>query len=177
MQLAILDRIDDLRLGVPRLVDRYADGDPEFAQAVNQWLRQLEDVMASGRMAAVATVATLRGTLVAAEDGTVPEGMTFSGRATPRRIRDAVAADMLRRADDAVVTATSGDAGRFAEAGRLVQQMLPIALRKGLIGTSADSSWSALEADPDLAAVATHVVGLAGRSDALLLLGRALQSA
>jgi hypothetical protein len=53
--------------------------------------------------------------------------------------------------------------------------MIPVALRKGLIASSASASWSALEADPDLGAVATHVVGLAGRGDALILLGRVLQ--
>jgi len=175
MQLATLDRIDELRLAVPRIVDHFDDGDPQFAPEVRKWLRDLEQVLTEGRIPAVASVAALRATLVAAEEGTVPADVTFSGRTTPRKIRDAVAADVLRRADDVVVAAVGNSAAQFAEAARLVGQMLPVAMRKGLIGTSASSSWSALESDPDLAAVATHVVGLAGRADALVLLGRALR--
>jgi len=176
MRLATLDQIDELRLGVPRIVDLYDNGDPRFAEDVKRWVCEGEAILTAGRLAAVASLAALRGTLIAADEGTVPAGVTFSGRVTPRKIRDAVAADVLRRADDLMVSTTSNAAAQIAEAERLVRQMLPVAMRKGLIGSSAASSWSLLESDPDLGAIATHVVGLAGRSDALILLGRALQA-
>src|SRR5258706_9307614 len=175
MQLAILDRIYALRLGVPPIVDLYDNGDPRFAEDVKRWIHDAEEMLTTGRLPAVASLAALRGTLIAAEQGTVPVGVTFSGRTTPRKIRDAVAADVLRRADELIVSATNNAAAQFAEAERLVRQMLPVALRKGLIASSATASWSSMEADPDLGAIATHVIGLAGRNDALVLLGRALQ--
>jgi hypothetical protein len=175
MQLITLDRVDELRLGVPRIVDRYDDGDPRFAEDVKRWIRDAEEILTAARLPAAASLAALRGTLIAAEEGTLPAGVTFSGRATPRKIRDAVAADVLRRADEQVVNATSSAAAQFDEAERLVRQMLPVAMQKGLIGSSAASSWAALENDANLGAIATHVVGLAGRNDALILLGRALQ--
>jgi hypothetical protein len=174
MQLAILDRIDALRLGVPPIVDLYDNGDPRFAEDVKRWIHDAEEILTTGRLAAVAGLAALRGTLIAAEEGTVPAGMTFAGRTTPRKIRDAVAADVLRRADEQMVNATTTAVAQFAEADRLVRQMLPAAMRKGLIGSSAAASWSSMENDPDLGAIATHIVGLAGRNDALVLLGRAL---
>ena len=175
MQLAILDRIDALRLGVPPIVDLYDNGDPRFEEDVKRWIHDAEGILTMGRLPAVASLAALRGTLIAAEDGTVPAGITFSGRATPRKIRDAIAADVLRRADELMVNATSNAAAQFAEADRLIRQLLPVAIKKGLIGSSATASWSSIETDPDLGAIATHVIGLVGRADALVLLGRALQ--
>jgi len=175
MQLAILDRIDALRLGVPPIVDLYDNGDPRFAEDVKRWIHDAEEILTTGRLPAVSSLASLRGTLIAAEEGTVPAGVTFSGRTTPRKIRDAIAADVLRRADEQMVNAISNAAAQFAEADRLIRQLLPVAIKKGLIGSSATASWSSIENDPDLGAIATHVIGLVGRGDALVLLGRALQ--
>jgi hypothetical protein len=94
---------------------------------------------------------------------------------TPRKIRDAVAADVLRRCDELMVAATATAAVLFIEAERLVRQMLPVSVRKALIGSSVASSWTSIENDSDLGPIATHVIGLVGRADALVLLSRALQ--
>ena len=168
MQLATLDRIGALRLRVAQIVDRYDDGDAEFSDDVKRWLREVEEALAAARIPAMADVAALRAAIVSAENGALPAGITFSGRPTPRRIRDAVAADALRHANDAVVNATSAAAAQFAEAERLIGQILPVATRKGL------SSWSAIESDADLGPIATHVIGLVGRGDALVLFDRAI---
>ncbi len=86
MQLIMLDRIDELRLSVPRIVDRYDDGDPRFAEDVKRWIRDAEEILTAARLPAAASLAALRGTLIAAEEGTVPAGVTCSGRATPRKM-------------------------------------------------------------------------------------------
>lgn len=75
------------------------------------------------------------------------------------------------------MNAVSNASAQFAEANRLIRQMLPVSLRKGLISSSAADSWSAIESDADLGTIATHVVGLAGRADAIVLFSRALLAA
>src|SRR5258708_39278881 len=99
MQLAILDRIDALRLGVPPIVDLYDNGDSRFAEDVKRWIHDAEEILTTGRIPAVAGLAALRGTLIAAEEGTMPAGLPLSGRTTPRKNREAPAAAVLRRAD------------------------------------------------------------------------------
>src|SRR5258706_9122539 len=143
MQLIMVDGIDELRLGVPGMVDRYDDGDPRFAEDVKRWIRDAEEILTAARLPAAASLAALRGTLIAAEEGTLPAGVTCSGRATPRKIRDAVAADVLRRADEQVVGATNNAAAQFPEAERLVPPMLPVSVQKGLTGSSPPTSLGA----------------------------------
>ncbi|HXA16151.1 MAG TPA: DUF2589 domain-containing protein [Thermoanaerobaculia bacterium] len=59
----------------------------------------------------------------------------------------------VTRADEQVVNAISSAAAQFAEAERLVRQMLPVTMQKGLIGSSAASSWAAIENNADLGAI------------------------
>jgi hypothetical protein len=152
---------------------------------VKQWLVRSETALRNNRLPAAATVAALRGTLIMADRGVIPAGIAFSGRATPRKIRDASAADILRQAEGITAGAIRDDAARMAEGERLAQQIAAVAVRKGLVaGVAAAAShgerlsrlWTAVQADPDIGAASTHLAGLVGQTNTLILLDRSLPS-
>ena len=146
------------------------------------WLTQGEQILINNRLTIAAQVAVLRGVLISADRGVIPSGMAFRTRTTARTVKDAAAADMLRKAEELISAAISADAGRFAEGDRLIRQIVAVAHRKGLTSavprTNQDFEawkvrWEAVSMDPDLKAAAAHLVGLVGAHDVLILLDRA----
>ena len=178
-----LEEIQGMLLRVPELIDSLEKRDPSFVSSVKEWLTQAEQVLISNRLAVAAEVAVLRGVLVSAERGVIPPGMAFSTRTTMRKIKDASAADVLRKAEELIFRAISADAVRFAEGEKLTQQIVAVAQRKGLIPVTPSvdkhtemlkTIWQAMIMDPDLGAVTTHLAGLVGAYDVLILLDRML---
>lgn len=183
MRIVNLEEIQEMLLRLPGVVSRLERREADFAAAVREWLVETEKVLSSNRLAAAGEVAALRGTLISAERGAAPAGVNVEGRATPRKIRDAAAADVLRRAESAVSAAVRADAARVGEAERLVYQVVSVAARKGVLPPSPcpeshtemlRAAWALVSGDPDTGAAATHVAGLVGPHDALVLLDRAL---
>lgn len=186
LRIVNLEEIQTLLLRVPGLVHALEARESGFAGAVKEWLVQTEQVLTNNRMPAAAEVATLRGALISAERGVLPPGLTFLGRPTSRKVKDAAAADVLRKAQELVSGAVRADAAQVAEAQRLARQVVSVAQRKGLAevmpagGTHTErlaALWSAMLADPDVGSATVHLGGLVGSQDALVLLDRALSSA
>jgi len=178
-----LEEIHALLLRVPSLVDGLARHDPDFPNAVKDWLAQVEQVLLRNRLSIAAEIATLRGTVIAAERGVMPPVTALSGRTTPRKIREAAATEALRKAGALVADSIRGSEAQFAEAERLVRQLVVVAERKGLLAATPGTPtqqlvtlWNAIRNDAELGAIATHVAGLAGPESALILLDRALSS-
>jgi hypothetical protein len=183
LQIVNLEVIQAMLLRVPGLIHALERRDPDFVGIVKSWLTEAEQVLISNRMAVAAEVAGLRGMLISAERGVMPAGLVFSGRATARKIKQACAADVLRRAEELISKAITEDAARFAEGERLAQQIVSVAQRKGLTmaATSADkytemlnAIWYAMIADPDVGSATTHLAGLVAINDALILVDRML---
>jgi hypothetical protein len=72
---------------------------------------------------------------------------------------------------------------RFAEGEKLTRQIVAVAHRKGLIlpnpgvdkrAEMLKATWQAMAVDVDLGAATTHLVGLVGAHDVLILLDRML---
>ena len=125
----------------------------------------------------------MRGVLIAAERGAIPPGVAVSGRQTPRKIKMATAAEVIRKSEELVSEAVRADAARIGEAERLVAQMVSVARRKQLVPEGLNGPehtamlrwlWQAMAADPDTGSAAVHVAGMVGPTDALILLDRAL---
>lgn len=178
-----LEEVQGMLLRVPGLIHDLEGRDPSFVDSVKAWLMQAEQVLISNRLAVAAEVAVLRGVLISAERGVIPPGMAFSGRTTVRKIKDASAADVLRKAEELISSAISADAVRFAEGEKLTQQIVAVAQRKGLIPVTPSvdkhtemlkAIWQAMIMDPDLGAATTHLAGLVGAYDVLILLDRML---
>lgn len=178
-----LEEIQDLLLRVPGLIRFLERRDPNFVSAVKGWLMETEQVLTSNRLAVAADVAVVRGVLISAERGVIPTGMIFSGRPTARKVKDASAAEVLRKAEELISNAIRDDVARLAEGERLTRQIVAVAQRKGLIPAvpnihghteMLNAVWHAMAADQDLSLATTHLAGLIGAQDALILLDRML---
>lgn len=185
LHLVNFEEIKGLLLCVPGFIHDFERRDPKFTDAVKAWLTQVEHVLLNNRMAVAAEVAVLRGVLISAERGVLPPGLVFTGRTTARKIKDASAVDVLRKAEELISAAIRRDVERFTEGERLIQQIVIVAQRKGLIppALSVDkfaeelkAIWHAMIVDPDLGPATVHLAGLVGTYDALILLDRMLPS-
>lgn len=183
LNLLNFEEIQGLLLLVPGLIRGLDVRDALFAGSVKAWLLQGEQVLTNNRLTIAAQVATLRGVLISAERGVIPSGMAFTKRTTPRTIRDAAAADVLRKAEELISGAIQADAGRFAEGEKLTRQLVAVAHKKRLHVAASPgdghpdrlkSVWHAMIKDPDLGTAATHLIGLVGPHDVLILLDRIL---
>lgn len=183
LRLVNLEEIQNLLLRIPRLVDSLEQRDPNFVQKVRQWLTVVEEVLVNNRMPLSGNIAALRGTLDATERGAFPPGLTFHGRPTARKIKEATAADVVRRASELLSNALQDDVTRIAEAERLSHQLIALGKSMGLIvGGINDSAhtqklkeiWKTISADPNIAPGAVRLESLVGQNDALILLDRAM---
>lgn len=183
LNIANLEEIQGLLLRVPELIRELDERHNGFANSVKEWLIQGERILVSNRLAIAADVAVLRGVLISAERGVIPPGMAFSRQATSRKIKDAAAAEALRRAEEVIAANIAADAARFAEGERLIRQVVAVAYRKNMLaqisGTKSyaevlQAIWQGMTRDPELGAATTHLIGLVGAHDVLILLDRVL---
>lgn len=183
LRIVNLEEIHNLLLRIPRLVDGLNRKDPGAIDDVRRWLVDLEQVLENNRLPLAGGIAGLRGELDAAFRGVIPAGIVFHGRVTGRKVREAAAAEMLRRAGDRVASVIQADESRIADAERVARQLIAVARFKGLIpGRPADrdpledvkSVWKAMQSDPEIGQGAVHLLGLLGPHDALIVLDRGI---
>jgi len=185
LRIVNLEEMQGMLLRIPGLVDLQEQRDTDFVQDVKHWLVKLEKVLENNRLPAAGNVAALRALLISAEQGVIPAGVEFHGRATGRKIRDAAAAYVLRHAGDIVSIAIQKDCERVAEAERMTRQLVSLAKARGLIQELPSGEnftdmlkaiWRSLSADPDISPGTINVEGLIGPHDALVILDRILTS-
>jgi len=178
-----LQEIQNLLLRVPALVRDLERREPGFASSVKEWLIECEQILVGNRLPIAAGVAALRGIVISAERGVSPPGLVFNQRLSLRKIKDAAAGDVLRRAEEVIAGAIAADAARFAEGEKLMRQVVAVAERKGLVLAEAlpepgsarlRTIWQGMTSDPELGPATTRLVGLVGGRDALVLLDRVL---
>jgi len=183
LHIANLEEIQGALLRLPQLVDLLERRDPRSIGEVKNWLTTLEQILVNNRLPLAGNVAGLRGILSASERGVIPPGVVFHGKPTLRRIREATAVDVLRRAGDLVANAVQEDSSRIAEAERLGHQIVAVAQSNGLLPAQSSGGdrykvlkdlWGSLSADPNVKAGAVRLQGLIGHNDALVILDRAI---
>jgi hypothetical protein len=176
LRIASIEEIQGLQLTLPAIVNLFEKRDPMFSEAVKRWLLDVERVLAQNRLGAAGDLATLRATLIAAQRGSVPAEAT-AGTRSARKARDAVAADVLRRADDIVTGLIRKPLAQIADGERVARQLVAVARAKGMVpanGAVISAVWKAMQADSDLRPSAIGLEGLMGVCDTLVLLDRAL---
>jgi len=128
-------------------------------------------------------VAALRGMVNSAEKGVVPAGITIQARPTRRNIREAVGAEAVRQALELTSAAIADDSSRVAEAELLCRRLVALARARGLIRSDSGGNdnteklraiWGGMASDPVIADGTTHVLGLLGPHDTLIVLDRTL---
>jgi len=185
LRIVNLEEIHGLLLRIPSLVDELERKESHAIGNVREWLVSLERILESNRLPLAGNIAVLRGGLDSALMGVIPAGIEFHGRASSRKIREAAAAEMLKRATDLVTSALQGDGSRIDEAQRVARQLIALARFKGLIPTSRPDGdsienvkavWNAMQSDTEIGQGAAHLIGLVGPYDALIVLDRGIAS-
>lgn len=183
LRIVNLEEIQGQLLRVPKLVDALERKDAEAIDGVRGWLVALERILESNRLALAGSIAGLRGVLDSASAGVLPAGIVIHGQITARKIREATAREILKRAGEVVTAGIQDDGSRVAEAERVARQLIAVARFKGLIPEKpkpADyaevlkSVWGAMQADAQIEQGAVHLIGLVGPHDALIVLDRGL---
>jgi hypothetical protein len=130
-------------------------------------------------------IATLRGLLNSTERGVIPAGIAFHGKPTVRRIREAVAIDVLQQAANLLAGALREDTARITEAAHLGHHLIVLGKSKGLLrafrpdverGADLKNLWGSLAEDSDIRAGAIRLESLVGPNDVLLVLDRAIRA-
>lgn len=181
--LAQFEELDQLARRVPALVDLLESRQGNFAEALLDWLRQVEAALEHNRMAAVSQVSVARAMLIQAARGQQFAEVSISGRVTPRKLRDAAANLALLRCNKLLQDVTAERRAVFQEAERFARQLLTVAEAKGLLERCRQTAGhqvrlecirQQLMTDPDLASPCAHLTALVGKVDALVFLDRAL---
>lgn len=177
------EEIASLLLLLPDLVRQQERRSAEFVPNASEWLNSLEGVFAASRLYQSGSIAMLRSSLVAVEQGHLPAGLQFRGRQTRSRVVGAVASQALQRAADMASTLIAENQARFAEAERVAQQVVAAALSRGLIADRPSEVSNTqyllmlrhnLVASADLENAVVHLEGLVGPYDTLILIDRSL---
>lgn len=168
---------------VPCMIRMYETDNPSFTASIKSWLMQLENTLEANRIHTCSEIAILRGHIISAEKGIIPDNIKFSRQKSQRKSVEAVAFDMLRQASERASDILKGPALQIDEAEKYINQVVAAAERKGLIANEnrgADRSvyltatWERLVSDAELGAVCTHIRGLVSSNDILILIDCAL---
>src|SRR2546428_2839408 len=108
LRVVQLEELEALLLEAPELMGRYEQRTPQFRGAVRDWLDRVAAALRSNRLAGAATVAALRGDIIAAERGSPAADLVTAAGASRRQIAATVAMRSLQRAIAAVGAGIDG---------------------------------------------------------------------
>ena len=183
LRIVHVEEMEGLLLLLPDLVRQQQGRSIAFAQNASAWLSSLEKVFEANRLYQAGQVAALRSGLIAVQQGQVPAGLEFRGLPSRSRVLNAMASQVLQRAAEVALTLIAENRPRLAEAARVAQQVIAVALSRGLINAREQEGSNtqylrllrrSFATSADLESVAVHLEGLVGPHDALILLDRAL---
>jgi len=183
LRIVNIEEIENLLLQLPALFKQREQLSANFSLDVGIWLNLLEKVFTNNRLYQAGYLASLHSGLIAAEQGEIPTGLEFRGRPTRLRVLSAVAAQSLQHAVEVASTLIAENKPRLAEAERIAQQLVAVAFARGMIEerdhTMNNTQYllnikKNLATNADLEGAVTHLEGLVGPYDALILLDRAM---
>lgn len=183
LNLVQVEEFSALLQQVPHLVDRLEKRRSDFDEGVLTWLKHAETILENNHLPAVSQVAACRAILLQAARGVQHRDIAFSGRPTPRKIRDATATLVLQRCNQLLHDVIAERQTVFQEADRLARQMIAVAEASGIIqnckGSSSHQTFlqciqNSIATDSNLLSIYTHLLALVGKVDVLIVLDRAI---
>jgi hypothetical protein len=183
LRIAHVEEIADLLLSLPNLVQQQEQRSGDFVANVTEWLRSLERAFTASRLYQAGSIAVLRSSLLAAEQGQMPAEVTLRGRPSRSRVSVVAASQALQRAAEVASALIVENQPRLAEAERFAHQIVTVALSHDLIAVRENgvsntqylqALWRGLVANGELTNAVAHLEGLVGPHDALVVLDRAL---
>lgn len=164
---------------VPGLVDELEARHAGLYDDVLSWMRRAEKVLESNRLPACSQIAAYRAQLIEAGRGVYEPTLHFVGRPSVSKIKEATAAFIIGRTEHVLQDSIGARRAVIEEAQRIALHLVAVAYAKRLPGTRSTAVSDdpqilrdAIASDNDLAGGYTHLVGLVGSVDALMLLDR-----
>lgn len=185
LRILQVEELESILLELPYLVRQQEQRSPDFVAKTKQWLTALELALSSNRLYQAGLIAALKSELVSTENGRTPSGIEVRGRATSSRVSAAVASETLHRASEIAGRILDDQRQRISEAQRLAHQLVASGMAMGSIperaGANDNSEYlrtvhRSLKESAGLGNAVTHLQGLVGPHDSLLLIDRALSS-
>lgn len=183
LRIVNLEEFHRLLLRVPGLVDELESRTADAPGGVRAWLVEVEGTLENNRMPLAGSIAGLRARLDSASRGAVPQGVVVIGSVSRRKVRYAVAAEVLQEGADSLAAEIEAEDARIDEAERLARQLVVAAQLKSMINgppPAAEHSdtiqalWASMLSEPEIGAGAVHLLSLVGPHDATIVLDRAL---
>ncbi len=183
LRIVNLEEFHRLLLRVPALVDDLGSRTANAPDAVRTWLIDVEVALENNRMPLAGNIAGQRARLDSASRGAVPRGVVVTGSLTTRKVRYAVAAEVLQEAADTVASEIAADDARIDEADQLARQLAVAAQMKGMLNgpppptdhaDAIQAIWKTILSEPEIGAGAVHLQSLVGPHDAVVVIDRAI---
>lgn len=180
-----LNELQELLLEVPELIDGVRNRSGSSIQQIDSWLSRMTQALANNRITTSGNVAVIRGRLMEAERGVLPQGISFKGRPTRRKIAEAAAVSALEESTVIVSEMMRPHQERIEEARRYLMIAVAQAYLRGILREyenmeldirKASAVMVAVSNDNDLAPLYSQTVGLVGQSDTALLMMQTLTS-
>lgn len=181
LRIVHLEEIKELLLKAPALVSLLEKKDVGVVREINSWLNSLERALINNRMTIASNVASFRSVLISANQGAITAGISFHGKLTKRKLREASCSYVLQNTNDIVANAIQNDINRYDEAEGLMRQLIAVANAKGLIQIKPEgldhtqflkTTWTNFSSDPEMLSGTVRMEGLLGPHDSLVLLDR-----
>jgi hypothetical protein len=183
MRLACVERLDELLLAVPELVEGLLVEDPVAGERIATWLQEVEQQLATQQLPASATFATLRARLWSVRRGLRLPGLALAKAPTARNWRQVGTSAILDEATQTLNALVAPGRNAVLDAANAMRQAVELGRLREQVGGpvlpwhAPDELWSALLTDQDLTVLITGAVSVLGESDARTLLARAVAAA
>lgn len=175
LTLPQLMEIEHHLASLPVLVDEYQSHHYNFQEHAMDWLTGLETILSQSLPYLVPEISILRVEITLSISAREFDKHRNNPSISKHKRRVDATADAVRKAGERVVNAIKGIQEILQSGEQIARQIAAIAQIKG-IGIQSPRDWNAalaawdrISADTDLISVAIHLVGLVGRSNAILL--------
>ena len=180
LRIAQLEQIEQLLLEASALIEAQRADKVAFPDLTESWVRSLEVVLGNNRLSTSGRLAGLRGLLLSARHGTNSIGVSISGQVTRRKVRRAVAADVINKAINVVESTIHLDRARINEATAIALRLVSQANLEQLVNTkTGDFEYSkylyrTMFDHASMSEGVSVLEGLVGRVDSIISIDRAL---
>lgn len=165
-----------------RLLMLYTQGDYRFIDEVLLWLENVEKILRNNNLPEVSLVTGFRSEVMASGLKKVAVD-SASKLQSNRKLQQSAGFEAISKTVDLLYPVLKKEHDRFAEAERILMQVLSFANMKGYLQTYTGSTlsqadlaklWITLSSDNDLRGGVSNVEGMVGKYDSLIVLDQAL---
>lgn len=180
LRIAQLEQIEQLLLKASALIEAQRADRAAYPDMAELWIRDVEIVLGNNRLSTSGQLAGFRGLLLSAGQGTNSIGITFSGKVTRRKVRRAVAADIINRVISVVEGTIHSDRARINEATAIALRLVSQANHEQLINSKTDDFeyskylYKTMSSRESMSEGISVLEGLVGKVDSIVSIDRAL---